>query len=313
VTRIDAHGHLIPEPYRAALSRRGLEPAYPLPPATPEDFRQVMDRHAIDAAVVSISPPGVWFGDPGLAAELARLVNEELAAAVRAEPARFAGLATLPLPDVDAALAEIAYAFDELGLDGVAMFSNVAGTYLGDPAWDPVFDELDRRGAYVFVHPIEPEAPSPLPTVPGWVAEFPFDTTRAAVNLIYSGTLERCPSLRVQLAHLGGTAPFIAHRIAEWAGRDPSRAEAAPAGALTYLRRLYYDTGLANNAVALAAVRELAGIRQVAFGTDWPYAVLPDGADPAPGLGDLDPAAREAVDGGNVAALVPRLAGALAG
>jgi 6-methylsalicylate decarboxylase len=309
--RIDAHAHLIPEAYRAELERRELETGYPLPPATPEVFGETMDRYGIDAAVVSLSPPGVWFGDAGLAKELARLVNEETAALVREQPARFAGLATLPLPDVDAALAEIAYAYDELGLDGVAMLSNVAGTYLGDPEFAPVFDELERRGAYVFVHPIQPETPSPLPAAPVWVQEFPFDTTRAIVNLIYSGTLERCPSIRLQVAHLGGTAPFIAHRIAEWAARDPSRAEAAPAGALAYLRRIYYDTGLANNSIALGAVRELAGVDQIVFGTDWPYAVLPDGNDPAPGLGLSDPD-RAAVDGTNIGALVPRLVEALA-
>jgi predicted TIM-barrel fold metal-dependent hydrolase len=308
--RIDAHAHLIPEAYRAELERRGVETGYPLPPATPEILGAVMERYAIDAAVASLSPPGVWFGDAGLARELARLVNEETAALVGEQPARFAGLATLPLPDVEAALAEIAYAFDTLGLDGVALLSNHAGTYLGDAALDPVFEELERRGAYVFVHPIQPAGESPMPAAPVWLQEFPFDTTRALVNLIYSGTLERCPSIRLQLAHLGGTAPFIAHRIAEWAGRDPTRAAAAPQGAVAYLRRLYYDTGLANNAIALAAVRELAGLEHIVFGTDWPYAVLPEAGDPAPGL-NLGPEERAMVDGTNAAALVPRLAAAL--
>jgi predicted TIM-barrel fold metal-dependent hydrolase len=310
--RIDAHGHLIPEAYRAEIEKRGLETGYPLPPATPEIFSEVMDRHGIDAAVVSLSPPGVWFDDAGLAKELSRLVNEETAALVRDQPTRFAGLATLPLPDVGAALEEIAYAFDTLSLDGVALLSNHAGTYLGDPSFDPIFDELERRGAYVFVHPIQPATPSPLPEAPVWVQEFPFDTTRAVTNLIYSGTMARCPSIRLQLAHLGGTAPFIAHRIAEWAGRDPSRAKAAPDGALAYMERMWFDTGLSNNPVALAAVRELAGIERIVFGTDWPYAVLPEGGDPAPDLG-LTPADRAAVDGTNVAALVPRLSNALAG
>ena len=167
----------------------------------------------------------------------------------------------------------------------MALLSNVDGTYVGDEAWDPVFDELERRGAYVFLHPIQPATPSPMPQAPVWVQEFPFDTTRAVTNLIYSGTLARCPSIRLQLAHLGGTAPFIAHRIAEWAGRDPSRAAAAPDGALTYMRRMWFDTGLSNNPIATAAVRELAGVERIVFGTDWPYAVLPEGADPAPGPG----------------------------
>lgn len=279
--RIDAHGHLIPERYRAELERLELETGYPLPPATPEIFSALMDSYGIDAAVVSLSPPGVWFGDPGLARELSRLVNEETAALVREQPARFAGLATLPLPDVEGALAEIAYAFDELGLDGVALLSNVDGTYVGDEAWDPVFDELERRGAYVFLHPIQPATESPMPQTPVWVQEFPFDTTRAVTNLIYSGTMARCPSIRLQLAHMGGTAPFIAHRIAEWAGRDPSRAALAPDGALAYMRRMWFDTGLSNNPIATAAVRELAGVERIVFGTDWPYAVLPEGSDPS--------------------------------
>lgn len=304
MNRVDAHAHLIPEAYRAALERRGFVD-YPLPAATHEGLLAAMERYGIDASVVSLSPPGVWFGDPGLARELARLVNEETAALVRARPDRFAGLATLPLLDVEAAVAEIGYALDELGLDGVALLSNVGGTYLGDAAFDPVFDELERRGAYVFVHPTAAPTPSPLPGVPVWVQEFPFDTTRAVVNLIYSGTLERCPSIRLQLAHMGGAASFLAHRIAELAEREPAAAVAAPAGAVGYLRRLYYDTGLANNPVALAAVRELAGIERVVFGTDWPYGVLPEGRDPAPALG-LAGRERAAVDAANVAPLVPR-------
>ncbi len=306
MTRIDAHAHLIPEAYRAELDRRGFS-GYPLPRATPEMLISSMDQGGIEAAVVSLSPPGVWFGDPGLARELARLVNEETAASIRKRPARFAGLATLPLLDVDAAVAEIGYALDELRLDGVALLSNVDGTYLGDRLLDPVFEELERRRAYVFVHPVEPSTPSPLPDIPVWVQEFPFDTTRAVVNLIYSGTLERCPNIRLQLSHLGGAAPFLAHRVAELAAREPARLEAAPAGALSYLRRLYYDTGLANNPIALAAVRELVGIERVVFGTDWPYAAAAEDGDPVSALG-LAAQNRAAVEAGNLTALVPRLA-----
>jgi predicted TIM-barrel fold metal-dependent hydrolase len=309
VTRIDAHAHLIPDAYRAELERRGFS-RYPLPPASPEDLLSFMGRWGIDAAVASLSPPGVFFGDAGLASELARLCNEEMAAAVAAHPERLAGLAVLPLPDLDAAIAELGYALDQLGLDGVALLSNVAGTYLGDPAWAPLFDELDRRGAYVFVHPIEPATPGPMPAVPVWVQEFPFDTTRAAVDLIYSGTLERCQRIRLQLAHMGGSAPFLAHRIAELAARDPARRELAPAGAVAYLSRLFYDTGLANNAIALAATRELAGLERIVFGSDWPYAAMPEaGEDPAPDLGGLRlaPQERALLDGENARALVPRL------
>jgi predicted TIM-barrel fold metal-dependent hydrolase len=307
VPRIDAHLHILPPDYRAELERRSLLPPG-IPPWSPELVDDLMTRHEIDAAVLSLAPPGVFFGDQGLADELARLVNERTAEFVAAAPERFAGLAVLPLPDVDAALAELRHALDVLRLDGVALLSNVGGAYLGDPAWDPLFDELDRRAAYVFLHPTMPPHPLPLPQHPVWLYEFPFDTTRAVVNLIYSGTLERCPRIRLQVAHLGGTAPFLAHRIASLAAREPERASRAPAGALAQLRRLYYDTGLSNNAVALAATLEVADIRRVVFGTDWPYADLPPAGDPAPGLASLAAADRAGIDAANIAALVPRLA-----
>jgi predicted TIM-barrel fold metal-dependent hydrolase len=271
-----------------------------------EVLSENMERRGIDAAVVSLSPPGVWFGDAGLARELSRMVNEEHASMVRAHPSRFAGLATLPIPDVDAAVDEIAYGLDELGLDGVALHSNVAGVYLGDPALDPIFEELDRRGAYAFVHPSWPPAPSPGPDFPMWLVDFPVDTTRALINLIYSGTLERHSNIRLQVAHLGGAAPFLSERIASWAGREPARADAAPAGALAYLQRLYYDTGLSNNPIALATVREMAGIDRVVFGTDWPF--LPEAADVdlSTGLGLGEPELVR-VEHTNAASLVPRL------
>jgi 6-methylsalicylate decarboxylase len=306
MARIDAHVHLIPASYRAALERLSRV-RYPLPPWTPGLLEELMERHEIDAAVLSLTPPGVTVGDQGQAAELARLANDAMAEQVASDPPRFAGLASLPLRDVDDALAELSRSLDELRLDGVALLSNVDGTYPGDPAWDPLFDELDARGAYVFLHPDSPPHELPL-DYPVWLHEFPFDTTRALVNLIYSGTLERCPSLRIQVAHLGGTAPFLAHRIASLAEREPELAQRAPMGALAYLRRLYYDTGLATNAPALAATLEVTDLRQIVFGTDWPYAALPPAGDPAPELAVLAADDRECVEGVNIGALVPRLA-----
>jgi predicted TIM-barrel fold metal-dependent hydrolase len=308
MARIDAHVHILPPDYRAELERRSVLGPVGLPPWSAEATYELMERHDIDAAVMSLSPPGVFFGDQGLANELARLVNERTAELVASAPERFAGLAVLPLPDIDAALAELGHALDVLGLDGIALLSNVGGTYLGDPTWDPLFDELHRRGTYVFLHPTMPPHGLPLPQHPVWLYEFPFDTTRAVVNLVYSGTLERCPGVRLQVAHLGGTAPFLAHRLASLAAREPERAALAPAGALAHLRRLYYDTGLSNNAAALAATLQVTDIGQVVFGTDWPYADLPASGDPAPGLADLSAADRARVDADNIAALVPRLA-----
>jgi predicted TIM-barrel fold metal-dependent hydrolase len=301
--RIDAHAHLIPADYRGELERRSLLP-YPLPRWEPELLDELMERHAIDAAIVSLSPPGVWFGDAPLAAELARMVNEATAAHVRRAPQRFAGLAVLPLPDVDATLTEIAYALDVLELDGLALMSNHDGIYHGDPRWDVVWDELQRRQAYVFLHPTMPLGAPALAHHPVWLYEFPFDTTRAIVNLIYSGTLERCPDVRLQVSHLGGTVPFLAHRIASLAEREPEKAAQAPGGALHALGRLYYDTGLSNHASAIRSTLEHVSAERILFGTDWPYAALPASGDPAP---ELEPF-RPEIDAVNAAALVPRLA-----
>jgi 6-methylsalicylate decarboxylase len=305
VTRFDLHAHVIPDAYRALLPSLPDGSAYPLPPASLDGLSATMERYRIDAAVISTGPPEASVGDAGLARELAALANEEIARIVRADRGRFAGLAVLPLPDLDDALAELERALDVLGLDGVALFSNVDGTYLGDPAWDPLFDELDRRGAYVFLHPVAGPYPPPLPQWPVWMYEFPFDTTRAVVQLIYTGTLERCPNMRLQVAHLGGAAPFLAHRLASLAAREPALAERAPAGALAYLRRLYYDTGLSNNDVALASTLAAIPLERIVFGTDWPYAALPDGEDPAPALG-LGADARRGVEADHALALVPR-------
>jgi 6-methylsalicylate decarboxylase len=304
--RIDAHIHLLPADYRGELERRSLLP-YSLPPWSAELLDDLMARHRIDAAVVSLSPPGVWFGDEGLARELSRMVNERTAELVRSDPSRFAGLAVLPLPALGVALDELAFALDVLQLDGVALLSNVGGTYQGDPAWEPLWAELERRGAYVMLHPTSPPQPPPLPQHPIWLYEFPFDTTRAIVNLIYSGTLERSPSVRLQVAHLGGTVSFLADRIASLATREPEHAGSAPHGALSALARLYYDTGLSNNAAQVATVRSVAPLDRIVFGTDWPYAALPASGDPAPGLEALGPD-RPRVDGANAGALVPRLA-----
>jgi predicted TIM-barrel fold metal-dependent hydrolase len=276
------------------------------------ELEEAMERHRIDAAVISTGPPGAFVGPGGDGRDLARRANDGLAEIVAAQPQRFAAVATLPLPDVDAALVELDRVYDELSLDGILLLTNLAGTYVGDPAWEPLFAALDERGAYVFVHPGLPPHPLPLPH-PVWMYEFPFETVRAVASLIYSGTLERHPAIRFQLAHLGGAAPFLAHRIASLADREPERADQAPAGALAYLRRLYYDTGLTNNAPALAATREVTSLDHIVFGTDWPYAALPDSGDPAPDLDVLGVDGRSAVEFANAAVLVPRLVDAIRG
>jgi predicted TIM-barrel fold metal-dependent hydrolase len=304
--RIDAHAHVLPRDYIDAIPQPGGN--LPKPPiVTVEMLEGVMERYAIDRAVVSVGPPGLFFGDQGQANELGRLVNETMAAIRDRDPGRFAALGMVPLPSVDAALAELAHLLDTLSLDGVILTTHIGGTYLGDPAYEPLMAELDRRGAYVFLHPTIPPNGVVLGH-PAWLYEFPFDTVRAVANLIYTGTFERYRAIRWQIAHLGGAALFLAHRIASLADREPDQAQAAPAGTLEYLSRLYYDTGLSNNEIAVQSARMVAPFDHLVFGTDWPYLAMPQApGDPAPGLAYLGEE-RAALDAAHIGALVPRWA-----
>ena len=171
--------------------------------------------HRLDVAVPSISTPGVHFGDDAAARTLARRVNHYLADVKRDRPDRFGAFAALPPPDVEGSLDEIAYAFDVLELDGVSMFTNAGGSYLGDSQFDPIFTELQRRAAVVFVHPTA--SPDPIAHtlgLPDSLLDYPVDTSRAIAKLHYSNTFARTPDVKYVFAHAGGTIPFVAARFA---------------------------------------------------------------------------------------------------
>jgi predicted TIM-barrel fold metal-dependent hydrolase len=209
VSRVDTHSHLVPPDYADRLRAAGLAAGgLPIPAWDPQAALAVMDRHDIAASVLSVSTPGVHPGDDAEARALARDVNDHAAQVVADHPQRFGFLASLPLPDVDGALAELERALDSLGADGVVLLANQRGVYLGDPRFDPVFDELQRRRAVVFVHPSTLPGIEPIDGIPPFVADFLLDTTRAAVNLARTGTLERCPDVRILLSHAGGIVPF---------------------------------------------------------------------------------------------------------
>jgi len=287
------------------LIRRMVVKQFRLTDPTLEALDAAMDELGIDAAVVS-QPSPMPPGEDGR--RLARVVNEEFAALIAEFPRRFGAMTMLPLPDVDAALAELAYALDELGLDGVLLPTHASGTYLGDPAFEPLFEELDRRDAYCFVHPIVSPFQSPLPQYHPTLFEMSHETTRAIVNLVFSGTLERYGRIRLQFPNLGGTLPSIAERVAMLGENFPEFSERAPDGLLSYLGRLYFDTGVANRMTPLNALLSFVDLSHVVFGTDWPFDTWTELGDPAPGLSGLSAADRARIDGENAAALVPRLA-----
>jgi len=303
--RIDTHHHVVPAAYAAWLRSRGLAAGgLPIPDWSCETALAVMDKYGVQTAILSVSTPGVHLGDGAEARRWAREVNEYAAKVVGDHPARFGSFATLCLPDVEGSLRELAYAFDELHTDGVVLLANSRGIYLGDERFDPVFDELNRRKAIVFVHPSQPPGLEALPGLPTFVADFLLDTTRAAIRLAASGTLDRCPDLKVILSHAGGFVPYAAYRISSAASPTGN-----PIDGIAQLQKYYFDTALSGSPTALPSLLSFARPGRVLFGSDWPYA--PDLAVGAfTGMYEgyaIDGAQRASIDRAAAEQLFPRL------
>jgi len=298
--RIDVHHHFVSPEYTHALTDMGITGAggENFPAWSPEQTLAMMDRQGIAASLLSLSAPGVFFGDRGLACDLARQSNEFAARVVSNVPHRLGFFATLPLPELDDALRELDYVYDTLHADGVILLSNYAGRYPGDPAFETLFAELNRRKAVVFLHPTAAiganvpqgnNAGATLPGVPSSMLEFVFDTTRAVTSLLASGTLERTPDVRYILAHAGGTVPYLALRIAigalwaagritpgvQW-GTEMSQQQFAQlaqvAAGVQHLQHLYYDTTFSDPSTVFPSLQALAAPSHLLFGSDYPWA-----------------------------------------
>lgn len=271
--RIDVHAHYLPPGYHEALTAafKSVPDGMPrFPDWDSETTIAMMDRQGIATAMLSVSSPGVHFGNDVEARALARSVNEFAARNAEDHRGRFGTFASLPLPDVDAALEEIQYASDVLKVDGFVMLTNAAGIYLGDPKFDAVFDELNRRAAVVFIHPTSPPCCEQIALgYPRPMIEFPFDSTRAVTNLVLSGTLERCPKVRVIVPHAGGTLPFLAKRIAGIAAR--MRLGKAGNNFIGALERLYYDTAGSTGDNSLVSLLTLIDSSHILYGSDYPF------------------------------------------
>jgi 6-methylsalicylate decarboxylase len=311
---VDLHHHVIPDFYWEASNEDGNAAGGITPPRWSLDGAiAYLDEARIDVAVPSISTPGVHFGDDAAARNLARQVNEYLAGIKHDRPDRFGAFAALPLPDVDASLQQIAYALDVLELDGVSIFTNAGGTYLGDSRFDPIFVELQRRAAVVFVHPMA--SPDPIAHtlgLPDSLLDYPVDTSRAIAKLHYSNTFARTPDVKYVFVHAGGTIPYLASRfgIVDEMNVIPGAQER---GAFAdTLPRLYWDTASAFSDPVLHMLRSVTGLGNVAFGTDYPYprdAISIGGLRQLQNTAELDDGERSGVLGETAARLIPRLAG----
>ena len=302
--RVDLHSHHLVPSYKRALTERGIVQFHriPVPDWSPELALRFMDAHDIGFQMLSVSDPGVLFvPDDAEATALARTVNDEVHAVVRAHPSRFAAFAVVNHRDVAGATAEAVRCLDELGMAGVGLLSNAGGRYLGDPAFTPLLAALDARKAWVFVHPSTvADDEKPAYSMPDFLAEYPFDTTRTIISLMFNGTFSAFPDIRWQFAHLGGTVPMLRSRLTTLAanakvfgqvlGFPPGSLTLDEADANRLLASFHYDTALTAGAPELSAARAMAGPRRILFGSDWPFSAMTFSdavRDPAPGLSEV--------------------------
>jgi predicted TIM-barrel fold metal-dependent hydrolase len=294
--RLDVHAHLLPDGYRRVLEQTGHSQPDGMPeiPAwSSAEHAALMDRLGIAASLLSISTPGVHLDGGPSAVDLAREVNEAGRQAVVDHPGRFGLFASLPLPDVDAAIAEVVWCADRLDTDGFVLLTHVDGTYLGDEALEPLMAELDRRHAVVLIHPTSPVCwehtslgrPRPM-------LEFLFDTTRAVVNLVLNGVIARYPGIRWIVPHAGATLPVIADRVTGFSllfGADPA------ADVMRDLAGLHYDLAGTPIPRQLDALLAITTLEHLHYGSDFPFTPefvvevagqrLDDAGDPPGSLG----------------------------
>jgi 6-methylsalicylate decarboxylase len=272
---IDIHQHIVPPFYltenrdKIAIARGGkITPAWL--ERSPQRAIELMDESNVTAAVVSLSMPGVWFGDKASATEMARRCNEYAADLVNRYPRRFGFFGTVAAPDTDGALEEIAYALDVLRADGIGLLTSYESSWLGNPIFDPVLQELNRRQAIVFVHPTAPLCcRNLLPDVPPVIAEVPQDTTRAIVNLLLTGTLSRFRDIRFIFSHAGGFVPMVLGRVHQYASKEAMAR--IPHGIEFELSRHYFDIAGTTYPSAVAALLKMVPVSQILFGSDGPY------------------------------------------
>jgi predicted TIM-barrel fold metal-dependent hydrolase len=303
-TRIDVHHHFYLPQYLAVMGEMAKRPMV-------RDWSiarslEEMDKNGVGTAVLSLSPPGLHHMGREETRRLARAVNEHAATMRRAHPARYGHFASVPMPDVDATLAEIAYALDTLEADGIQLMTSYGERYPGDPDFAPIMAELNRRHALVFVHPLAPVCCAPsLRWIQPALFEFTQDTNRCVFSLLFSGTLARFPDIRFIFCHSGAAVPILAGRAAVM-GFGREFADKLPNGIDHELRKLHYDVALQANRPALAALFAYVPISQVLLGSDFPFGTSADGVRGLEEHG-LAPGDLAAIYRGNAERLLPRL------
>src|SRR5579864_5880947 len=309
---IDVHHHILPPVYLAEARDRVIAQQQGYLPArilqwSPQNALAEMDQNGVATSIVSISTPGIWFGDAQSARTLARKCNEYAAQLVADYPGRFGFFASAPLPDTEGSLRESAYALDVLKADGIIFLTSYGDKWPGDPAYVPVFDELNRRKALVFFHPAAPNCCRNLiPNIPPVFTELPHDTTRAITSLLFSGSFGRFRDVRFIFSQAGGTVPMLAGRLAYYSAEMKDLVDKIPNGIEFELKRLYYDIASSANPSSMAALMKLVPTSQILFGSDYPFVQIAESAHGMTQVG-LSASDLRAIGRENAAGLLPRL------
>lgn len=302
--RIDVHHHLSPPAYLEAL---GDEVGPPLKNWSLAKSIADMDEGEVATAILSVTQITMRMDDREKIRRLARECNDYTAKIVADHRGRFGMFTALPMPDVEGCLREIEYGLDVLKADGVGLYTSYRDKWLGDPVFDPVFAELDRRKAVIYVHPATPDCCVNLvPGIQDANIEYGTDTTRAIARMVFGGAAQRFPNVRIIWSHAGGTMPFLIERMVNLA-KIPQVAAKLPRGLMHELKRFYYDTAQASNGVALGALKAVAGSEQIVFGTDYPYRLSIEHVEGLAGAG-FNKNELTGIDHGNALRLLPRLA-----
>jgi len=306
--RIDVHQHTVPPFYTKVMEKEILATGHPLPTWTPSLAIETMDKNGIAVGMLSPMTRVVQdsFSDKSeRARKLARQNNDYTQQLVRDYPGRFGHFAALPLPDTDGSLHEIEYAFDTLKADGISLWTSYRDKWPGDAIFAPVYEELNRRKAIIFIHPAPPLCCRSLqPGVIDSVEEYDFDIARAVVSYLESGSFNRYPNIRFIFPHSGGTLQVLANRVTETLPGKPS--EQASADLMDEVKGLYFDVAHAAYPAPLSALKKIVPVPQILFGSDYPIVPFPVSEGPLDHFG-LSAGDLQAIDRGNAERLFPRL------
>ena len=305
-TRIDVHHHFIPPVHVEAMMKPGRRVGGPPPKWSPELSLEDMDKSGIAIAILSAVQPGVWYGDNiEEARKLGREINEYAAKMIKDHPGRFGLFALISPPDVDGSLKEIEYALDTLKADGIGLLTSYQDKYLGDAKFAPIYEELNRRKAVIYVHPTTPDCCRGLvPGIPPGSIEYATDSTRTIAHVVFSGTAAKYPDIRWIFSHSGGTLPFLTGRFVRlWQERKPAH---LPNGPMPEFAKFHYELAQGNTPGQIAALLKMVSVSQVLYGTDYPFREGAEVNDAIAAYG-FSAADIRAIERENAAALLPRV------